>query len=112
MNGMTYQSYTARIDFDERDDIFWDKVLGLPDTVNITFHGDTVAELHRDFENAVDDYLSDYAEHGVVPTKPASGKLMLRVPPEIHGAALVAVQAAGRSLKQWAAKVLKEAVHL
>ncbi|MBK1718603.1 type II toxin-antitoxin system HicB family antitoxin [Thiocystis violacea] len=109
MNGMTYKGYTARIDFDERDDIFWGKVLGLPDRVSITFHGDTVAELRRDFENAVDDYLSDCAEHGVAPTKPASGKLMLRVPPEIHGAALVAAQAAGLSLNQWAAKVLKEA---
>jgi predicted HicB family RNase H-like nuclease len=34
---------------------------------------------------------------------------MLRVPPEVHGAALVAAQAAGTSLNQWAAKVLAEA---
>ncbi|WPL11717.1 hypothetical protein Thiosp_01467 [Thiorhodovibrio litoralis] len=34
---------------------------------------------------------------------------MLRVPPEVHGAALIAAQAAGTSLNQWAAKVLEEA---
>jgi predicted HicB family RNase H-like nuclease len=34
---------------------------------------------------------------------------MLRVPPEVHGAALVAAQAAGKSLNQWASEVLEEA---
>ena len=43
--------------------------------------------------------------------KPASGKLMLRVPPEVHGAALVKAQAAGKSLNQWATEVLEEATH-
>jgi predicted HicB family RNase H-like nuclease len=33
------------------------------------------------------------------------------VPPEIHGAALVAAQAAGKSLNQWAADVLEQAIH-
>jgi predicted HicB family RNase H-like nuclease len=34
---------------------------------------------------------------------------MLRVPPEVHSAALTAAEAAGTSLNQWAAKVLGEA---
>jgi predicted HicB family RNase H-like nuclease len=34
---------------------------------------------------------------------------MLRVPPEVHGAALVAAQAAGKSLNQWASEVLRRA---
>jgi predicted HicB family RNase H-like nuclease len=36
---------------------------------------------------------------------------MLRVPPEVHGAAIVAAQAAGKSLNQWATDVLEEAAH-
>ncbi len=35
---------------------------------------------------------------------------MLRVPPEVHGAALVAAEAAGKSLNQWATEILEEAV--
>jgi predicted HicB family RNase H-like nuclease len=35
--------------------------------------------------------------------------LLLRVPPEVHGRALVAAQAAGKSLNQWAAEVLQHA---
>lgn len=109
MNRMTYKSYTARIDFDDRDNILVGRVLGLPDTVRISFHGETVTELTQDFHNAIDFYLKECAESGHAPTKPASGKLMLRIPPEVHGAALVAAQAAGTSLNQWATKALAEA---
>ena len=54
-------------------------------------------------------YLLECAASGCKPTKPASGKLMLRIPPEVHGAALVAAQANGISLNQWAGWVLAEA---
>ncbi|MHB1358535.1 MAG: type II toxin-antitoxin system HicB family antitoxin [Rhodocyclaceae bacterium] len=109
MNGMNYKGYTARVEFDPRDNIFWGKVLGVADS--ITFEGTTVVQLTQDFHNSIDHYLKDCAATGRVPQKPASGKLMLRIPPEVHGAALVAAQATGKSLNQWAAKVLAEAAH-
>jgi len=111
MNTMTYKGFTARIDFDERDNIFVGRVLGLPGTERISFHGETVAELTQDFHRAIDFYLKECAESGREPTRPASGRLMLRIPPEVHSAALVAAQAAGTSLNQWAAKVLAKAAH-
>ncbi len=104
-NSMTYQGYTARIEFDGRDNIFVGRVLGISDV--ISFHGSTVAALRTDFHHAIDFYLTT----NLVPQKPASGKLMLRVPSEVHTAALIAAQASGLSLNQWAANVLKEAVH-
>jgi len=108
MNTMTYQGYTARIEFDERDAIFWGKVLGIKDS--ITFEGETVAQLIQDFHNAIDFYLADCAAIGKDPQKPASGKLMLRVPPELHAAALVKAQAVGKSLNQWAIDALSREV--
>ncbi len=107
MNTMTHKGYTARIEFDERDNIFVGRVLGLRSI--ISFHGETVAELRHEFEVAIDDFLDDCKEQGVKPEKPASGKLMLRVPPEVHGAALIAAQASGKSLNQWATEVLQSA---
>ena len=77
----------------------------------ISFQGETVAELHDAFEVAVEDFLLDCKQQGIKPEKPASGKLMLRVPSEVHGAALVAAQASGKSLNQWATEVLKTAAH-
>ena len=107
MNTMNHKGYTARVEFDERDSIFVGRVLGLH--AIISFHGETVAELRSAFETAVEDFLLDCKQQGIRPEKPASGKLMLRVPPEVHGAALVAAQAAGKSLNQWATEVLGEA---
>lgn len=109
MNTMNHKGYTARVEFDERDSIFVGRVLGLH-TI-ISFHGETVAELRSAFEMAVEQFLQDCKAQGIRPEKTASGKLMLRVPPEVHGAALVAAQAAGKSLNQWATEVLEEATH-
>lgn len=107
---MHYKGYTARIEFDDRDNIFVGRILGIRSI--ISFHGETVAELHKEFEFAIEDYLADCAEQGLNPEKPVSGKILLRLPPEVHGAALIAAKAAGKSLNQWAAEALKNAVHL
>ena len=106
---MTYKGYTSRIDFDDRDDILVGRLLGIQDVVS--FHADSVAQLREDFHEAVDDYLQTCEKIGKPPQKPASGKLMLRVPPEVHGSALIAAKAAGKSLNQWAAEVLASAAH-
>ena len=107
MNTMNHKGYMARIEFDERDNIFVGRILGLH--AMISFHGETVDELHDAFAGAIEDFLADCKEQGVKPEKPASGKLMLRVPPEVHGAALVAAQASGKSLNQWATEVIRNA---
>ena len=44
------------------------------------------------------------------PQKPLSGKLLLRVPPEVHAGALVEAEVAGKSLNQWATEVLAKAI--
>ena len=111
MSSMNHKGYTARIEFSETDGVFWGKVLGLPPSTSISFEGETVAQLTRDFHKAVDFYIADCAKSGKEPLKPASGKLMLRVAPEVHTAALIAAQASGVSLNQWAAGVLQAAAH-
>jgi predicted HicB family RNase H-like nuclease len=57
MNTMSYKNYTARIEFDGRDNIFVGRVLGLDSEVS--FHGESVAELRQAFEAAIDDFLSE-----------------------------------------------------
>ena len=109
MNTMTYKGHTARVDFDDAEGIFSGRLLGISDVVG--FHADNVPELRAAFEDAVDDYVETCARIGKQPEKPASGKLMLRIPPDVHRAALVAAESAGTSLNQWAAKVLRQAAH-
>lgn len=107
MNSMQYKGYTARIEFDERDEIFVGRLLGVRDI--ISFHADNVAGLQKELALAVDDYLADCADRGVTPEKPASGNLMLRIRPQVHAAAAIAAQVAGKSLNQWADEVLERA---
>ena len=108
MNTMSHRGYTARVELDDRDNIFVGRILGIRSI--ISFHGETVAGLRAEFSQAVDEYLAECEERGIEPEKPASGKLLLRVPPEIHGKALVVAQAAGKSLNQWATEVLRSAL--
>lgn len=108
MNTMSFKGYTARVEYDERDDIFVGRILGIRSI--ISFHGQTVAGLRSEFQKAVKEYLGDCKREGLSPERPASGKLLLRVPPEVHGRALVAAQAVGKSLNQWATEVLQDAV--
>jgi predicted HicB family RNase H-like nuclease len=105
---MSYKSYIARVEYDERDDIFVGRILGI--RCIISFHGATVAALRAEFEHAVNDYLALCKKAGDPPEKPASGKLLLRVPPEIHGRALVAAQVAGKTLNQWVTEILQHAI--
>lgn len=104
---ITYRGYTARVEFDPRDNLFVGRVLGIPDS--ITFHGETVAGLTHDFHAAVDHYLADCEATGRPPQKPYSGRLMLRLPPEVHAHAVLAAEAHGKSLNQWVAEVLSRA---
>lgn len=107
MSNMTYKGYSARVEYDARDDILVGRVLGVRDI--ISFHASSVSALHEAFRAALDDYLSDCADRGVNPEKPASGKVMLRIRPEVHAAATVAAQKAGKSLNQWADEVFEQA---
>lgn len=108
MNKLTYNGYTARIDFDDRDNIFVGRLLGIKDV--IAFHADNVADLRLAFEEAVDDYLDACAAIGKLPEKTVSGKLLLRLSPDIHAAAQIKAQSLGKSLNQWASETLSNAV--
>ena len=108
MNTLVYKGYTARIDFDDRDNILIGRLLGIGDL--ISFHADNVTELHTAFEEAVDDYIETCEKIGKSPEKPVNGKILLRVPPEIHAAALVKAQAVGKSLNQFAIDALRREV--
>lgn len=110
MSTMTYKGFVARIEYDERDEIFVGHVLGVRDA--ISFHGNTVPALRQDFHNAVDHYLEVCKKRGEEPEQAYSGKLMLRVPPELHAAASIAAGAAGESLNQWAVKAIATVLEL
>ena len=79
---LNYKGYTGHVEFDDEAGIFHGEVLDLRDVV--TFQGKSVDELEQAFRDSVEDYLEFCEERGEEPDKPFSGKLMLRLPPELH----------------------------
>lgn len=104
MNVMTYKGYAARIDYSEEDGLFVGHLAGIRDVVG--FHGESVHELRAAFEEAVDDYLDTCAKLGKEPQKPYSGKLSLRLEPELHASVAVKAQLSHKSINQWVADVI------
>jgi predicted HicB family RNase H-like nuclease len=107
MNTMSYKGYTARMDFDSEDKVIVGRVLDIDDI--ITFHGTSVAEFEAALHSAVDSYVAACAQLGQAAEKPASGRLMLRVDPAVHAAAVKASARSGQSLNKWAEKVRSRA---
>jgi predicted HicB family RNase H-like nuclease len=107
MNTMTYKGYAARIEYSDEDGCFIGHIAGIKDVIG--FHAESVNELRVAFEEGVDDYLATCEKVGRAPQKPYSGKLMLRVPPEVHARAAMMAEAHGMSINQWAADVLSKA---
>jgi len=110
MNKMKYRGYTAHIEYDEEDRIFVGHLAGIKDIVG--FHGAAVDELEGAFHETVDSYIAISEETGRSAQKPFSGKLMLRVPPDVHAAVATAAQVNGKSVNQWATEVLDQAAHI
>jgi predicted HicB family RNase H-like nuclease len=107
MNTMSHKGYSARVEFDAEDRLFVGHLAGVRDIVG--FHGASVAQLETAFHEAVNDYLAACKKLGQSPNKPVSGRVMLRLRPDVHARAQARAQVEGVSFNQWAAKVLESA---
>lgn len=107
MSTMTYKNYAAHIEYSDEDKCFIGRIAGIHDVVG--FHGETVTELHAAFEEAVDDYVATCKKAGKSPQKPYSGRIMLRISPEVHARAAMMAEAHGKSLNAWSEEVLARA---
>lgn len=98
MNTMEYKGYGGSVEFSREDGILFGRVLGIRHVID--YEGESVGELERDFHHAVDSYLSVCKEEGIRPEKPCSGKLLLRLPPEVHAGLVHVAETTGRSANQ------------
>ena len=99
MSTLSYRGYTAIVEFDSEDMNLTGRIAGTNDVVG--FHAETPAELLAAFHEAADDYLETCAKLGKPPEKAYSGKVMFRVPPELHARVALAAKLSGKSLNQW-----------
>lgn len=102
---LSFKGYRASMEFDTDDKIIVGRVLDIDDI--IVFHGISVPEFEANFHAAVNDYIEACAALAQVPQKPASGKMMLRVAPPVHAAALKAAASQGLSLNKWVESLIE-----
>lgn len=107
MSSLSYRGYVAIVEFDGDDLILTGRIAGINDVIG--FHAETPAELLAAFHEAVDDYLETCAKLGKQPEKAYSGKVMFRLPPELHARVALAAKLSGKSLNQWGEAVLARA---
>jgi predicted HicB family RNase H-like nuclease len=108
MNTLSHKNFHARVEFDAEDGLFVGRIAGINDVVG--FHGESVEELTSAFREAVEDYIEICRRVGKEPERAYSGKLMLRVSPDLHAQAARAAELSGKSLNQWGEDVLRAAV--
>ncbi|HSR50879.1 MAG TPA: type II toxin-antitoxin system HicB family antitoxin [Acidobacteriota bacterium] len=103
---LEYKGYTGKVDFDDEAGLFHGEVLDTRDV--ITVRGTSVEDLETAFRDSVEDYLDFCRERGEEPD-PFSGRLMLRLPPELHRRVYVEAKREGKSINQWIADRLDRA---
>ena len=105
-NRMVYKDYFSSIYYSDDDNVFFGKIEGIQDS--ITFEGQTVDELRKAFEEAVEDYVEMCKELGKEPLKPYKGTFNVRVTPEIHKKLAIEAIETGKSLNAVVELALKE----
>lgn len=108
MTPMKYQGYAARIEYSDDDGLFIGHIAGIRDVIG--FHGESVSELRMAFEEAVEDYLATCEKLGREPQRPFSGKLSLRLDPQLHAQVAIKAELSNQSINQWVVERLGEAV--
>jgi predicted HicB family RNase H-like nuclease len=103
-----YKGYSARVSIDQQQGLLHGEVLGIVDVV--AFQGTTVGELVEAFRESVDDYLDYCRQRGEQPEKPYSGRLVLRMTPEMHRRVAMAAGRQQVSMNDWIVAALDRAL--
>ncbi len=111
MGYLKYKGYTGSVEYSQEDGCLFGQVQGLHGTL-ISYEGESVEEIRKDFEGAIDDYLISCKERGITPAKPYSGKLNLRMPSELHAAIANAANAAGTTINEFINRSMRSTLHL
>lgn len=107
-NIINYKGFKSQIKFSADDNVFFGHLLGIDDVVS--FHGETVDELKNAFHEAVDFHIEVCAREGKKPKKHYSGKLLFRLPNELHAKIAEVAAKHGKSINEWGKEVFESAV--
>ena len=105
---MEYKGFKARVEYSADDEVFFGRLIGIDDVV--TFEGKTVRELKKAMKDAVEFHIELCERTGQAAKKSYSGKVLLRLPADLHQRIAEAAVKSGKSLNEWGRDVLETAV--
>ncbi len=105
---MEYKGYTATVEFDESVGRLHGRVANSGTYPIATFEATDVQGLRREFHRSIDEYLDSCKEDGIEPRKPFSGKLNVRLGPDLHQRVARAAAESGMSLNGWIMQALEK----
>ena len=82
MGAVSYKGYVATVEFDPAASELVGRVTNAREPLD--FRAASADQVLARFHEIVDDYVASCELDGVEPQKPYSGKLLLRIPPELH----------------------------
>lgn len=100
---------SVNIEYSDEDQLLIGDVAGIRDVIGL--HGESISELRRAFEEAVDDYLETCERQGREPQKTYSGKLSLRLEPTLHASVAAKAELAEKSINRWVSDILSKAAY-
>jgi predicted HicB family RNase H-like nuclease len=108
MNTMEINGYRAIIQYDREIEMFRGEFVDLNGGAD--FYAKDIDGLRKEGEISLNVFLEMCHEDGVEPRKSYSGRFNLRVSPKLHEEVSVRAAAEGKSLNQWVADVIDEAI--
>ncbi len=108
-NLMSYKGHTAKVEFSADDNVFVGRLIGIDDIV--MFDAETVDGLKKAFEEAVDFHIEVCEKTGKKPKKTYSGKLMFRLPSELHARIAETAAKRGKSINEFGREVFEAAIN-
>ncbi|WP_257266124.1 type II toxin-antitoxin system HicB family antitoxin [Endozoicomonas sp. ONNA2] len=109
INQMNINGYIAVITYDPEIDLFRGEFVGLNGGAD--FYAADVKNLHQEGKVSLKVFLDACKEEGIEPRKAFSGKLNLRIDPDLHESASVAAAASNRSLNQFINDALRQSLN-
>ena len=111
MGTLKYKGYTGSVEYSEEDKCLFGKVLGLKKDC-ITYEGESIPQLQEDFEGAIDAYLQSCANRGVSPSKPYSGRFVIRMTSDLHWKVAMAAAESGSTINDFINRAVSREVEM
>jgi predicted HicB family RNase H-like nuclease len=105
---MEYKGFKAKVEYSADDEVFFGRLIGIDDIV--TFEATSVRELKKAMKDAVEFHIEVCERLGQKIKKPYSGKLLFRLPSELHAKIAESAVKNGKSINEWGREVLEAAV--